>query len=102
MEEIIYSPMPINHEITLNEVLNIFSDQLISSIFITNLLFLILAIGVHQYSIRYWNLPLWSRIDWADSKTVVEKSISSFAMICIPVALGFTVMILAYYYGIDI
>lgn len=102
MEDIYLNPIPVNHEITLNEILSLFSDQLISSIFVTNLLFLILAISVHQYSIRYWHMPLWTKIDWEDTKTVIEKSISSFAMICIPVALGFTVMIVAYFYGIDI
>lgn len=102
MEEIIYNPMPVTHVFTLNEVLAIFSDQLISSMLITNILFLILAIAIHQYSIRYWNLPLWTKIDWNDTRTVIEKSLSSFAMICIPISLGFAVMIVAYLYGVTI
>ena len=103
MEELIINQQPpLNHIFTLNEVLAIFGDQLISSMLITNILFLVLAIAIHQYSIRYWNLPLWTKIDWNDTKTVLEKSLTSFAMICIPISLGFTVMLVAYLYGVTI
>lgn len=101
MEDIILNPL-VNHVFTLNEVLNIFGKQLISSMLIANILFLILAIVVHQYSIRYWNLPLWTNIEWNDTKAIIEKSLSSFAMICIPISLGFTVMIIAYLNGYNI
>lgn len=101
MEDIILNPLA-NHVFTLNEVLNIFGKQLISSMLVANFLFLILAIVVHQYSIRYWDVPLWTKIDWNDTKTVIEKTLTSFAMICIPISLGFTVIIVAYLNGYNI
>jgi hypothetical protein len=102
MNDIVLNPQPLNHVFTLNEVINIFGKELISSMLIANVLFFVLALMVHQYSLTYWDLPLWSKLDKTNHRQLIEKSISSFALICMPISLGFSVMMITYLYGWNI
>lgn len=95
--------------INFNDILSQFGSALIGSMFIANIMFLILCIWATQISLN-WNLPSWIEIIKTNPEDRDEnfntnlglKSFSAFGWVCLPVSAGFALMLIAYKIGWNI
>lgn len=92
------------YKVTYNDVLRLFSDQLINSMLGVSLLFLIMCVVITRTTID-WPVKPWKAIFSDGIKLDQEfgiRLIVSLGWLCLPVATGFTLMLVSYKLGVTI
>ena len=95
---------PLQYNITYNDVLGLLGDQLTSAMLGVSVLFLFMCVVITRTSF-HWTVKSWSEI-FQDGIQLNQdlgiRLIVSMGWICLPISLGFSLMLASYKLGIVI